>query len=263
MHSVGFMIKKAAFLIHGFLSDKNDFAPLLPLLKDRYDHVFCPDLPAHGVDRPKHSRVKFKEIMEFVESNFDRLKEIYDTVDVFGFSMGGPLAAYLASTREIGRLVLLAPAHKNPAPLFLFAGLKFRGECRKERRAQKKGKLRQFYGVRICKEGDLKKDRRFAAGWFFKVLLPRLGPRNVYNFKKIIRFCNRSLKEINIPVLIIWGRLDQLVPHSAIKKISRRCVHPAFKKIVYRDISHGMLYSCAHARITDDIINFLNETDSI
>jgi len=243
---------KAAFLIHGFLSDKNDFERLLPVIENRYDEVFIKDLPAHGKDRQKRQGVKLKDILNFVEQNFDRLKETYDTVDVYGYSMGGALASYLACTREVGKLILLAPAHKAPALFFPLSNLKFRRECRKE----KKGAT-GFLGKKISCRADMKKDNKRAYRHFFRVMLPRFSPRNLHNFFKIIRYCNKHLKEIKIPALILYGRLDQLVPHSAIKKISGRCVD--LKCVVYRDIGHLMLLSCAYETMINDITSFLDK----
>ncbi|MCL2821910.1 MAG: alpha/beta hydrolase [Firmicutes bacterium] len=107
-------MKKAAFLIHGFLTQSQDFSPLLPHLKDKYDFILCPDLPAHGQDFcvSKNRYINSDDIVGFVLSQFDILKKSYDKIDVFGFSMGGALARMLAAQRQVNKLILLAPALK-------------------------------------------------------------------------------------------------------------------------------------------------------
>lgn len=246
---------KAAFLIHGFASDRDDFARLVPLLRTRYDFVYCPDLPFHSKNELKMP-MDSKKIIEFVTGGFDFLKEKYKTVDVIGFSMGGALAVYLSKTRDVNKLILLAPANKYISGSFIFSTAKYYFDntpLRKAKRVAGDEKCLSCYS-------DVKKDTLGAVKMFTRQLLPRYTPKNLAEFSKVIRACNKDLKQITPPTLIIWGRLDQLVPYASLTYLDKMCSGYKRQK-VYADLSHYMLYSHGFCHIIDDIFVFLEETE--
>jgi len=252
----------AAFLIHGFLSDKKDFDALLPKLEGRYGEVFCTDLPGHGEKHTgRKTRLISREgIFEYILAEFDRLQAAHGTVDVFGFSMGGALAHYLAAEREVGRVVLLAPAYKDLFFIYPFYRMKFGREGRRETRAKKKNRelKKPLLGQLITDKAGRREDMKRGAGHFFKVMLPRLGPRNYIAFKRIIRKCNRTARNkiLKNPALVVYGRLDQMIPYSVVKRACKG--FEDCKVVLYRDITHAMLHSKAGDRIADDIVKFLD-----
>lgn len=248
-------MKKAAFLIHGFVSDRDDFAPLLPELEKRYDAVWCENLPDHG--EGVETTIDAEKIIGYVMSEFDAIKAKYDEVDVYGFSMGGALATMLASTRVTGKLILLAPANKYLAPAFPFVKFKYYMMCVSELAQKKAGAEKRFPNIESL--DDVLKDLKFSTEYFFKRLLPRYTIANLAEFNKVIKFCNDTLEEITVPTLLLWGKFDQLVPYSSIKSVLQCCSDDRSRVVVYPDITHLMLYSAAHDKIVRDILGFIDD----
>ena len=106
-------MKKAVILIHGYATDKTDFAPLIPYLEGIYDYVCARNLQGHGLDTKDHL-LNFNAIdtIKNVDSWAEEMFKNYDRVDIIGFSMGGALSTYLATKHRFGKVVLLAPANK-------------------------------------------------------------------------------------------------------------------------------------------------------
>ncbi|MCL2675148.1 MAG: alpha/beta fold hydrolase [Firmicutes bacterium] len=247
---------RAVYLIHGFASDRDDYATLAPLLTAYYDEVVCPNLPAHGMGKEKE-KLNHKDILEFVENTFDDLKSRHETVDVFGVSMGGALASYIASKREIGRLVLLAPANKYLAPFFVRDTLKWAFlAAREEKKADFEGHESD------CLVKEIMADQRKVLKKLFGRFLRRITPNNFIEFTRVIKKCNNALAEINVPAMIIWGEIDQLVPYASVKHVSAYCCHPVTRIHIWKDLSHLMMYSCQYFRIIDAVFRFLEDTDA-
>lgn len=89
-------------------------------------------------------------------------------------------------------------------------------------------------------------------------LLPNYTPHNLTTFRNIVKRCNNELITITAPVLIIWGRLDQLVPFSSAKYLYDIAIN---KKdlVIYDDISHLMLASENYQKIVNRIMKFLED----
>ena len=111
---------KGIFLIHGFLSEMNEYDSIRFELSKRYDIISSPTLPGHGREGECDYR-KFNkdDTFKYLLEQFDELNSKCETVDVMGFSMGGALATYLSQTRKINKLILIAPANYyfNPKAL--------------------------------------------------------------------------------------------------------------------------------------------------
>ena len=102
---------KAALLLHGFATDITDFTSIIPFLQKRYDAIFLDNMPGHGKDANR-SDFTVEKIMSHIDIKFAMIKNKYEYVDVYGYSMGGVLATYIGMKKEANRLILLAPANK-------------------------------------------------------------------------------------------------------------------------------------------------------
>ena len=62
---------------------------------------------------------------------------------------------------------------------------------------------------------------------------------------------------MNIPLLVIWGIFDELVPYAAIKNCYNNCKHQQKELYMIPDIGHMMLRSSREQEIIQKIITFL------
>ena len=247
---------KAILLIHGFLSDRDDFAAIKDKLDDYYNKVEIISLPGHGDDMGVNP---FTDVETFaaVTVAFDSLEKTYETIDVIGYSMGGALAIYLASIRKIRKLILLAPSVKYINYQYPIKMMKTYFSLRHQIKVADKQSasevLEKMERINIDNKISIKLLRdRFLR---FKIF-----PRYYLSFRRIIRKVNNEVKLIDNPCLIIWGEIDQLVPKSSIDYVKSLCTSENVCVKIFDDMSHLMLLSPANAeKIVTEIIKFIKE----
>lgn len=241
-------MSKICVLIHGYLTDSSDFVSLPKQLIKYYDQVRLLCLPGHSHkslinDFTKNNVFKYihKELDDIIKDN---------TIDVIGFSLGGALAWYIALNYKINKLVLLAPANNYLNFFLLNSKIKYLNSLNKLEE-ETKNKLKQ----------ELKDREKQAIDFIIKNTLPKFNLKNGYNFCKIINFINKDKSNINIPLLIVRGDLDELIPVSSIMKCYNKCLHN--NKEIYNipDIGHMMLRTHREQDIIDKIKNFLIEEE--
>lgn len=89
------MTKQNLLLLHGALGASEQFAPLVPLLSDRYN--------VHSLDFEGHGKASLQErpfrMEHFAENVRNYMKQhAIERTHIFGYSMGGYVAVTLAST---------------------------------------------------------------------------------------------------------------------------------------------------------------------
>ena len=94
-------------LIHGALGDATQLAPLATRIGDRR-RVTCVELEGHGATPLRGRPLRIESFANAVIETMNRAS--VDTADVFGYSMGGYVALYLAATApdRIARVATLA-----------------------------------------------------------------------------------------------------------------------------------------------------------
>ena len=250
---------KAVMTIHGFLTVKEDFGRLYDYL-ECYDEVLAVEIPGHNGDAPIEE-FTVEDTLITVLSAYDKLRKKHDQVDVVGFSMGGALATWLCAQRDVHRAVLLAPANKYLNFLMPVDTLKFYGEH------GLKPLLDRDSDETLAERGfEVKKT---ITSYFenvatsLKIALGnerKITPR-VYNvFRKLIKRCNKVIEERGpgqTEMLVLWGKLDELVPHKSIQYVLEKFVNATSK--VYEDIGHAMLYTNHDNVLITDILTFLTD----
>lgn len=186
-----FFRKKAILMIHGFVGgcyDFNNFHNELELYR-KFD-VFTFTLKAH--DKFIVKDVKYKEWLD------DSIKQIeflinngYKEIYLIGHSMGGVIAAYLASKyKEVKKLVLAAPAFRY----FYF----------------KEGKV----DIKSLNE-TLKNIPEIFKGSDSEQVISRILKTPIsttLEFTKLITHCQECVNYIKCPTLTIHGTDDVIVP---------------------------------------------------
>lgn len=251
---------KCALLLHGFLSDENDFSPIVKELQARYDYVHLIHFPGHGSTFGKEEFTE-EATFQVLESTFEVLAKKYKTIDVIGFSMGGALGVYLAVKYPVHRLVLLAPAYKYfnlEAPIVKVAVYwHLMKQLRKARKENEPYSEEQIYKKLNNVFEDDKKSLSIGARAYLITALPKY----FFAFRKIIKRVVSNIDPYYAPTLVLWGELDQLVPKQAIEEVYEFCLNPKKKKVIYDDITHLMLLSTNNQKIIQAIIDYLQERD--
>lgn len=229
--------KKAILFIHGFVGGNYDFDnfPNELQLYKKYD-VFTYTLPAH--QRVVVKDVKYTEWLDESEKQIEFLinngyKEIY----LVGHSMGGVIAAYLASTYpQVKKLVLAAPAFRY----FYF----------------KDGKV----DLKNLNE-SIKNLPTIFKGTSTEEIMSRLLKTPIFTaieFTKLVNNCQDCVSNITCPTLTIHGLNDFIVPSEStdyvynsiksktnilmnIDKLNHECFTTSKGKIVKKEITNFLV----------------------
>lgn len=252
-------MSKAAITIHGFLTVKEDFGRLYDYL-DFYDEVKAVELPGHNGDKPNFSLFTTKATFKAVLDAYEQLASKYDCVDVIGFSMGGALATWLASVRKVDKLVLVSPANRYINASLPIAFGKFFSELGWRAFRETDGKLKDKFDAtgkafspyveNIHTANKIAKERTFRY----------MTPRTFTTFRSIVKNCNAVVESTSpnaTPTLILWGKLDELVPERSVKYLINHFT--AAQATIYPDVGHSMLYTNLDDVIIHDIVKFLTD----
>lgn len=217
-----FFRKKAILFVHGFVGgvyDYNNFPNELEVYR-KFD-VYAFTLPGHEKSVVKD--VKYTEWIKAAEEQIEFLinhkyKEIY----VIGHSMGGVIAAHLASKySQVKKVVLVAPA---------FRYLNF-----KEGKVNIKG-----FNSSVKEIPELFKSlgTETVLERFTKTPIPTL-----LEFTKLVNNLEKDLENITCPILTIQGLNDKVVPiestelvYNSVKSITnilinvKELTHDCFRK---------------------------------
>lgn len=204
--------------LHGFMGWGGDWLPLAGRLADQF---FClmPDLPGHGrhLDLPMEQPLSFQGLVDGLESFLDHLK--LEKVSLVGYSMGGRLALYAATTFP-ERIKVLALEGANPG---------LADEMARQERASADDRQAEYllaHGVAAFVEqwyelalfsslkkqpallSTLKAQRQHnEAGWLAKII-SELSPGRQPSMWQ-------ALERLTMPVLLVAGALDTKYTHLA------------------------------------------------
>ncbi len=230
---------ETVILLHGSPgTGVHDFRHLSRMLADRY-RVIAPDLPGFGRSDPWVSDYSIRAHARYVLALMDRLG--IERAHVFGFSMGSGVA-----------LNMLDIAPQRVRSLV-------------------------FYGGTGLQEGEGSGDYTFehikyAFGYAALVALPEMvphfgifGPRTLrHGFIRSFwdtdqRPLRAILQRIDVPMLLLHGRSDPLVPVWLAREHHRIVEH---SELVTYDAGHFMLFNEAGARrIAEPTLEFLARCD--
>lgn len=238
-------MKKTVILIHGYLTNYHDFGSLPKELIKYYDNVVLLQIPGHG---------RYRTTKEFTVdatiSTVEKEVEFYldkGTVDLIGFSMGGALTRYLCvKYQKINKAVMLAPATYYLSPLFAVERLKY------------------IFNVHNNEEkveliNKLKQNDKIAKNVVLSGTIKRFTLSNGLTFCKLITKINDRKGHNPTPSLIIWGRLDELVPKTSADFCYKNCCHEDSELVIIDGLGHLMLRSNYEEELKKKIIEFLNK----
>lgn len=223
-------IRKAILIIHGFAGSTYDEEILAQDLELEWNfNVFTYTLKGH--ENNLFMNKKYQDWIDCSVSQVEYLKKNgYKVIYVIGHSMGGVIACYLASKyKEIKKVVLAAPAFKyiyNKDDKFITT--------------IKKGKLLiNDYGYEEVLKRALKSSISSAK-----------------EFMKLVRKYYYTPKKITVPVLIIQGLSDNLVPKDSSLYVYNSV--KGKKVLLYlKDVNHDIFHSKKVYIINKKIKKFL------
>ncbi|XQY92104.1 alpha/beta hydrolase [Metabacillus sp. HB246100] len=180
---------KGCLFIHGFTGAPYEVEPLAEHIKNTTDWlVRVPTLPGHGVTLSLKGHT-YKDWVEHAESELVALMQEVDEVYIVGFSMGGIIASYLAANYHVSKLVLLSAAayYVNPKQLVI--------------------DIREM--MMDLFKGNLIENELFTR---YKKKIMQTPIQATFQFQKLVKTMRPYLKQLSMPVLIIQGECDGIVP---------------------------------------------------
>ncbi|HLR14398.1 MAG TPA: alpha/beta fold hydrolase [Bacillota bacterium] len=204
-------------MLHGFTGGTYEVGPLAYHLQEHTTwDIRLPTLPGHE----KNARIEeatHEEWLERAESILQDLLQKNDTVYIIGFSMGGMIAAYLAATYPVEKVVFLAPAVKVLSVRQLTIDVS-----------------------EVVADGFRGRLNENVIYEHYKAKLRTVPARAGFEFLKLQRYTRPYLKEVTVPVFIAHGRQDTIVPVQTVHYLQRE-IPSAKKQVVIFDRSRHLL----------------------
>jgi len=202
-------------IIHGFTGGPFEVEPLRKYLEAETDwNVFVPTLTGHGEELSLRE-VSYEVWLEDARNALHQLQETCDKVYVVGFSMGGMIAAYLAGTEKVDRLVLLATARK-------YLSFKYLSQ----------------YVVDVIGDGVKGKLVENEIYRHYKSKLGTVPFSANIEFMKLVSKTKDYLEEITAPVFIAQGKRDGLVPYRVAYTLEEEIPSEEKEVVFFEQSSH-------------------------
>jgi carboxylesterase len=219
--------------IHGFTGSPEEVAPLAEYLRKRTDWIVkTPTLPGHGEELQLRG-ITYDQWFQAAEQELQALMDECETVYVIGFSMGGVIAVYLAEKYRIDKLVLLSAAFYYVNPLQLWKDIR--------------DMLRN--GWRRIGEHPL-----FIR---YKNKMRSTPLTAVLEFRKLVNEVRPRLPYVHVPVLIVQGEKDGIVPLKSAYYLYQRIGSPKKKLLFLPESYHHVCHSTDRHVLFAEVGNFL------
>ena len=205
-------------LLHGFGDTPQTLALLARHLKKRGYSVLAPLLPGHGRTLEAFGKSRASEWIAAAKKAYVDMRSRHDSVSVVGLSMGGALAALVASEQpEIPALVLIAPYLGMPRWLRIAAATHLLW-----------GKLAGQVNGRSPRSihDPIEREKNLAYGY--------ITGRELHELSTVVRRARESLADVRAPTLIIQSREDpRCSPATA--EFALRTLGSADKEMVWTE----------------------------
>jgi esterase/lipase len=231
-------LKTGVLCIHGFTGGPFEVQPFADYLEERTDWVVkVPTLPGHG-EKLSLKKMTAEHWMMEAELALRDLKKRVDRVIVVGFSMGGLIAMYLALRYKVERLVLLSAAAKYISAAQLLTEIK--------------------EAAADAVNGRLAKNPLFH---LYEYKLTHTPISSAVEFLRVVKMVEPYYKTIKIPVCIVQGKKDGIVPVSAADFIYER-IGSLEKQIIHSDSGkHLICYSDDCEDWFGQVLDFMKQAE--
>lgn len=232
------------FLVHGIAGFLEEWEPAMEILSEKY-RVIALDLPGHGLSEKPDIEYTVDNLTDYLRSFI--LSFTPEKINLAGHSLGGsiclnlvlrypeivkrliiinsvfekiPLYIRLASSSFIPRLIMRVP-------FFIIKLMSKRSIYKKNRITPE---WEHFSYVYINTPGNIKT--------MFSVIRLNISLRGI-NYELLDSFRN-GLKQINIPVLILFSEKDRIVPKSNSHQLNK--LISTSKIIEFKNCGHELQY---------------------
>ncbi len=233
------LFRTAILLVHGFAGGVYDAEYLDHQLEliSKYD-VYTFTLPGHDGDTSK--KLKGEDWIKKARAEVNFLIEHgYTRIYVIGHSMGGVIAAYLASVYpQVKKLVLVAPAFRYISHED--------GNFKPMNAIKRTPKLIEQYGAKMITSR-----------------MTKLPANAVSEFMNLVKKYQGVTKKVHIPTLIIRGTSDEIVPQQSVEYITKTIQSKKLKVVLLDGITHDVFRENKKEQASELIIKFFKHTSSI
>lgn len=216
---------KHIILLHGWGLTGSKYKDLLQLLIRNGFDAYGFDLPGFGSETLKNTS-NLDDYVEFVRNKIQEKKIVKPII--IGHSFGGRVALKYAwkYPAETAKIILTG------VPVIRHISLK--------------GKIGYLVAIIFGKLSPILPEA--AKNKIRKVLYFAIGERDYYKagplkqvFKNIIsEDLTRYVKEVRVPMYLVWGVLDRLTPVSDVEKIKK--LNPESKSVIVENYGHKLPY---------------------
>jgi pimeloyl-ACP methyl ester carboxylesterase len=238
-------------VLHGIGSNATAFGRLLMRLRPHVRRVIAPDLPGHGFSGTPVGRVTPEALYQSVRVALDSL--IGEPVLLVGNSLGGAMALQHAMEcpDKVSALALLSPAGARISDTEWDDLVRsFRIESPAEARALL---VRLYHRMPWYMPA-------FAAG--LRATMQRQAVRDILESAKLADLpAPERLGELSMPVLLLWGRSERVMPPSALAYFRQ---HLPPRTLIEEPTGFG---HCPHfddpARLATRLIDFARQATTL
>lgn len=219
-------MKHPIIILHGWGLERSTYKTLISLLQKKGYEVFAIDLPGFGAEPLKNTLMNLDDYIEFVR-NFEEEKKIIKPI-IIGHSFGGRIALKYAwkYPGEVSKIILTG------VPII--------------RHITIRGKIGYMLAITFGKLFSLlpknfkikiRKIIYFAIGeWDYY----KAGPLKQVFENIINEDLTQYVKEVQVPIYLIWGALDRLTPVSDVEKIEK--LNSNVKSVIINNYGHKLPY---------------------
>jgi esterase/lipase len=231
-------------LIHGFTGAPSDLGQLGERLRAVGHEVHTPTLAGHGGSRFDLERVSWLDWIHSAEKELAQLLKQHQQVHLVGFSMGGLIATYLANKYRdrIRSLTLLStPIYTiNPKQLF-----KTIAEAIQKSMRNHPGSARSDEDV-----------QRYLA----KVKSTPM--RSLVHFRRLVQTVKPLMEEIEMPLLVLQGELDDLVEARSAAYIYESARSGVKNLQLYSQSRHMICVDCEAEQVMEEVVRFIGAQEA-
>jgi len=227
--------------VHGLSGNWQNWLLNIPAFMDRY-RVIAPDLPGFGGSDMPAGEISIHGYARVLDRLCDELG--IERVLLVGNSMGGFVGAELALSfpTRVDKLVLVSAAgisieHQRRQPLLTLARLASIGTERQVAQANDLV-VRRRRARRLGMQLVFRYPERLSAPLAWELIQGTNKPGFLPALEALLDYSFRDrLAEIEMPVLIVWGCNDMLVPVGDAERF-QRLIGPNAHKVIFEDTGH-------------------------